>query len=306
MSSCVNTPSSLSRIWTQFMPVACFKHGSEETGHCGRRYRLRNHVRFSSSQTFMQHVLALTCGYRFSGVSWACGDLGPQVITDWTTSRASNADQEKVPSAISYDENGNVEHWGYEATELVHPECTFRWFKIMLESSGSRPGNVEEQQDIEDIRKSIDALLKRTNKTPEDVTADFLSALWEHTREYIRKRVENTSWENTSVVVLTVPAVWSDLAKQKTRASARKAGLGDCVIFSEPEAAALSTLKDRSDGQALEVVICSSLLQLCVPYRTRADLQQVGNAFIVCDAGGGTVVCQKSLSRQEAHCSGGC
>lgn len=292
MSRCVNIPSFPSRTWIQFLPFACFKDGSEERDHCGCRYRLRNDVSFSSSQTFIQHGLILiSYGYRFSGVSWACGDHGPQVITDWATSRASNADQEKVPSAISYDEDGNVEHWGYEAIELGHAECTFRWFKIMLESSGSRPGNVEEQQHIEFYRESTLALLKRTNKTPEDVTADFLRALWEHTREYIRKRVENTSWEDTSVVVLTVPAVWSDLAKSKTLDSAKKAGLGDCIILSEPEAAALSTLKDRSDGQALEVIICSSLLQLPVTYWTGAYLQQVGNVFVVCDAGGGTVVC---------------
>lgn len=218
--------------------------------------------------------------------------MGPKVITDWTTSKASNADQEKVPSAISYDEKGKVEHWGYEAIELGHSECTFRWFKIMLET-GSRPGNTEEQKYIENTRQSINALLERTNKTPEDVTADFLRALWEHAREYIRKRVDNTSWEKTTVVVLTVPAVWSDLAKQKTLNSAKKAGLGDCNILSEPEAAALSTLKDRSDGQVLEVTTRSSfsLLQTPVTDRSRADLQQVGDAFVVCDAGGGTVVC---------------
>lgn len=130
MSSCVNIPSSLSRTRTEFVPTTCFKHGSATSGHCGCWYRLRNHVGFPSSQNSIKHGLTLIpCDYRFSGVSWVSRDLGPHVITDWTTSRASNADQEKVPSAISYDKNGKVEYCGYEAIELGHAECTFRWFK---------------------------------------------------------------------------------------------------------------------------------------------------------------------------------
>jgi len=69
--------------------------------------------------------------------------------------------------------------------------------------------------------------------------------------------------------VITVPAIWKDSAKALTRQAAEQAGIPkkDLDLVTEPEAAAL---------------YCATL---CV----EADLQD-GDRFIVCDAGGGTVV----------------
>ena len=69
--------------------------------------------------------------------------------------------------------------------------------------------------------------------------------------------------------VLTVPAVWSDAAKNATLQAAERAGMGnrhELKLISEPEAAAVYTLK---------TIQPSGL--------------KVGDNFIVCDAGGGTV-----------------
>ena len=68
---------------------------------------------------------------------------------------------------------------------------------------------------------------------------------------------------------LTVPAVWSDLAQAKTRKCAEKAGMGKATglqLVSEPEAAAIYALADMDP----------------------LDLE-VGDTFVLCDAGGGTV-----------------
>ena len=68
---------------------------------------------------------------------------------------------------------------------------------------------------------------------------------------------------------ITVPAVWSDMAQAKTRACAEAAGMGNGTalhIVSEPEAAALYAL-DAMD-----------------PHNVK-----VGDTFVLCDAGGGTV-----------------
>lgn len=63
----------------------------------------------------------------------------------------------------------------------------------------------------------------------------------------------------------TVPAIWSDKAKDLTIKAARFAGIHPVTLIKEPEAAALYTM------YALDNAL------------------QVGDAFVVCDAGGGTV-----------------
>lgn len=65
--------------------------------------------------------------------------------------------------------------------------------------------------------------------------------------------------------VLTVPAVWSDSAKDATLKAAEKAGMGkrhELQLISEPEAAAVYTLKAIQPNHL-----------------------KVGDNFIVCDAG---------------------
>lgn len=66
--------------------------------------------------------------------------------------------------------------------------------------------------------------------------------------------------------ILTVPAVWSDRAKNSTFECARKAGMSSISCISEPEAAAVYTL---------------SAIQ--------PNILRLGDNFVVCDAGGGTV-----------------
>lgn len=65
--------------------------------------------------------------------------------------------------------------------------------------------------------------------------------------------------------VLTVPAVWSDSAKDATLKAAEKAGMGkrhELQLISEPEAAAVYTLKAIQPNHL-----------------------KIGDNFIVCDAG---------------------
>ncbi|KAL8962627.1 MAG: hypothetical protein Q9193_000992 [Seirophora villosa] len=69
---------------------------------------------------------------------------------------------------------------------------------------------------------------------------------------------------------LTVPAIWSDSARKKTQDTATKAGMQQALspqICSEPECAAIYTLKDLDNVESLRVKDC----------------------VLVCDAAGGTV-----------------
>lgn len=103
-----------------------------------------------------------------------------------------------------------------------------------------------------------------------DAVTDYLTKLQQHTTTQLCRRYGDNFRGQTKVeYVLTVPAVWSDAAKNATLLAAERAGMGtryDIKLISEPEAAALYTLK----------TFLPSFIQ-------------VGHNLIVCDAGGGTV-----------------
>ncbi|KAI1660440.1 hypothetical protein F4813DRAFT_400656 [Daldinia decipiens] len=206
-------------------------------------------------------VVGIDFGTTHSGVCWAIneGQKKIRLITDWTNPQAVNANAEKVPSVISY-RNGQVSNWGYEVTMR---EDSFRWMKILLEPEHKYA------KTIEDVKKS-NALLTKLNKTADEVVSDYLRALWAYTKEDIRKRIDDENWETTFRlrVVLTVPAMWSHQAKDRTVKAARAAGLPVHIsMVTEPEAAALATLRGKAEEDTL----------------------RPGDSFVVCDAGGGTV-----------------
>lgn len=114
------------------------------------------------------------------------------------------------------------------------------------------------------------AQLKGYGKTVQEAVADYLSALHRHTLETLHRRYGEAFVRDTRTEwVLTVPAVWSDAAKNATLLAAEKAGMGNregIMLISEPEAAAVYTLKAIQPNHL-----------------------KVGDNFVVCDAGGGTV-----------------
>lgn len=106
------------------------------------------------------------------------------------------------------------------------------------------------------------------------LTTFSVKLLWEHTLECLKKSrgkglVDSTPFD----VVLTVPAVWPESARNRMRKAAEGAGilgkrLGGATnlkFVSEPEAAAISILYTELDD--------------------RPDLK-IGTKFIVCDCGG--------------------
>jgi molecular chaperone DnaK (HSP70) len=103
-----------------------------------------------------------------------------------------------------------------------------------------------------------------------DAVSDYLTQIYKHTMETLNRRYGESFMAATKVeFVLTVPAVWSDAAKNATLHAAERAGMGnrhDLRLISEPEAAAVYTLKAIQPNHL-----------------------KVGDNFIVCDAGGGTV-----------------
>ena len=121
---------------------------------------------------------------------------------------------------------------------------------------------------------------------PERMVTDFLRSLREHFERTVRKQMPESALKSTPVEYIvsirrqetlitsmltykmTVPAIWSDAAKEKTRACAEKAGLGQgskLHMISEPEAAAIHALYVSAPNDIKE-----------------------GDTFILCDCGGGT------------------
>ena len=104
----------------------------------------------------------------------------------------------------------------------------------------------------------------------EHMVTDYLTALRKHAEQILRYKLPASALVATPIeFVITVPAVWSDAAQAKTRACAEKAGMGlgsALHIISEPEAAAMYAL-DTMDPHDI----------------------QVGDTFVLVDAGGGTV-----------------
>jgi hypothetical protein len=109
-------------------------------------------------------------------------------------------------------------------------------------------------------------LLRGVNKSVLDAISDYLGALHAHTITTLTRRYGTSFMAITPITwVLTVPAVWSDAAKTATRHAAERAGMKSPRLISEPEAAAVYTLK-----------------------AIQPNALSVGEHFVVCDAGGGT------------------
>ena len=113
--------------------------------------------------------------------------------------------------------------------------------------------------------------MSRDVVTPQRLTTDYLTALRDHV-ECILKRTmfESVLRTTPQEYIITVPAVWSDKAKNLTAECAVDAGMGPrerLHIVSEPEAAAIYAFSKFHE-------INSGSLKL-------------GDTFVLCDAGGG-------------------
>ena len=165
------------------------------------------------------------------------------MIDNWPHPSARNISRVKVPSAISYV-HGRPKRWGYK---VESNDISFQWFKVLLEEDHGYATTVE-------LVKESNMLLRKLGKTAEGVVADYLGLLWGFTLKDIREIYPDFKKIFALRVVLTVPAVWSPAAKDRTVQAARQAGLPEDIrLVAEPEAAALATLKEKAEEQTLKV-----------------------------------------------------
>ncbi|KAJ8110317.1 hypothetical protein ONZ43_g5899 [Nemania bipapillata] len=211
-------------------------------------------------------VIGIDFGTTFSGVAWATlPEFEANQINLLSQWPGTTQEVGKAPTELFYEDGSFT--WGFEVPDEADP---VRWFKLLL---------VKEEDLDPSLRASPYVLAGRnmlveTGKTALDLITDYLAALWKHTLQSISEtRGESIVEAIPFHVVITVPAVWKGYARQQMEQAARNAGIlnprpaGETTLIfvPEPEAAALSTL--------------------CEPGRK----PKVGETYIICDAGGGTV-----------------
>lgn len=209
----------------------------------------------------------LTTG-RCSGVAWAtAADFAHDDINQILSWPGTGREEGKAPTALFYEDGQMM--WGYEIPREADP---IRWFKLLL---------VKEEDLSKDLRLSEYLLqarkhLRRTGKKPVELVADYLRALFEHTLDIIRKARGDSVVEALRFhVVITVPAIWKDYARQSMEQAVQLAG----ILESRP-AAGQTKLTFAPEPEA------AALSSLCESGRNPKE----DDIFIICDAGGGTVV----------------
>jgi molecular chaperone DnaK (HSP70) len=111
------------------------------------------------------------------------------------------------------------------------------------------PADVRNSDFLQTAREKLNAI----GKTPQDAVADYLRVLWEHAISSIKRDRGHRAVDGLPFkVVITIPAVWPPYAERKMREAAQRAGIlqsrpcGPTTLdlVSEPEAAALATLRE--------------------------------------------------------------
>jgi molecular chaperone DnaK (HSP70) len=155
---------------------------------------------------------------------------------------------------------GSIYKWGYQIKEL---EERHEWFKLDLDPTQTRA-----QSSLAAKYPSDSALPPSYDVPYEKLIIDFLTALRQNAEYVLSQKLPSVVLRTTPREwIITIPAMWSEAAKVKTRSCAEKAGMGSgnkLHVISEPEAAAVYAL------HAMD------------PHNIK-----VGDTFVVCDAGGG-------------------
>ena len=153
-------------------------------------------------------IIGVDFGTTYSGVAYLFTGVEkpePIPITEWP----GGLNKPKVPTIIRYEKNSpQTFAWGYE---LAHAtiEGKIEGIKLLLDPDQLKPLYVPQS--------NTKAELKRLGKPPIDVAADYISALYNHALSKIE-----AAWPQDYLqmlqkkFVLTVPALWSDKAKDMT------------------------------------------------------------------------------------------
>jgi hypothetical protein len=241
-----------------------------------------------------QLVIGIDFGTTYTGVAFAHSSIGIKgtrltsgsqsdldavlekiaVIKNWPNANQQFA--EKTPSVMAY-ENGKPVAWGGQLKRAHKTRIVC--FKLGLQE-GAR-----QHYQAEDSASLLGGFINDPNwkhpdlpdKTAIDIAADYLALVGDFVINNVLKSQYGEDFLKNQQIsyALTIPAIWSDKAKDATRQVAEKAGIpmDRMILITEPEAAA----------------------QYCATTCLEVNLRP-GDHFLVCDAGGGTVVISRPKS----------
>ncbi|KAI9882584.1 MAG: hypothetical protein M1823_005673 [Watsoniomyces obsoletus] len=211
-------------------------------------------------------VIALDFGTTFSGIAYAFDNTAakPELVSikDWPGTGlflcAEGRKQPKTPTIISYDSKDKTKFsWGAQKPDR---DIMIEAIKMHLDPEEKTPKYVPST----DTR----AELRRVGKSATEISSDYMKAIYDHAMKKIGEKVPAEYIKMCEQhFVLSVPAMSSDKAKYTELTAAKQAGIaGTITLIKEPEAAALYTV-----------------------HMLKHMAMAVGDAFVLCDAGGGTV-----------------
>ncbi|KAK6353138.1 hypothetical protein TWF696_005128 [Orbilia brochopaga] len=231
-------------------------------------------------------VVGVDYGTTFTGV--AHGHTGSpkvesiQVINSWPGK--GNVNEDKTPSQVAYGSGLEFPkgfRWGSDIPQDKRI-ARYVWTKLLLNSPSTANNGANMSADPTFANKPTlkppsGYMVLPPGKEAVDVVADYLSGVYEHIFDRLYKHHPKEYIEVTPIeFILTVPAIWSDKARNLTKDAAKRAGFGSrkddrIRLVSEPEAAAIYTIRSTFESTR------------------NATPLQVGDSFVMVDAGGGTV-----------------
>ncbi|KAH8587066.1 Hsp70 family protein-like protein [Bisporella sp. PMI_857] len=226
------------------------------------------------SNTRHKIIIGIDYGTTFSGVSYVTTDKSD--IDDITINSSWPGEQHamwKTPTRIAYArENPQIDRdkWGFE----VKPKhISYSWTKLLLDKNA-----IVGEHDDPALSKMVGSGMLQLPpfRLAVGVCEDFLHEVYVYISKKLRQQMTSLIFDSTPMECwITLPAIWSDEAKDATLVAAQRAGFGNRIgdevfTIAEPEAAAIATLKKFSDPNALNAV-------------------KTNENILICDCGGGTV-----------------
>ncbi|XP_063411608.1 heat shock 70 kDa protein 12B-like [Mytilus trossulus] len=218
-------------------------------------------------------VVAIDFGTTYSGYAFSVTKPGRKLkdveilASQVWNSGTSGVASLKAPTSLLLRRHKEIVAFGFEAEEQ-YADITldgkadhyyfFDRFKMELHNNK----NITSRMRLEDVRgQTLPAI---------EVFELSIKALIDHLQQTVK--IKNIKIDTAKITwVLTVPAIWTDRAKQFMRESAELAGIPHNMlkIALEPEAAS---------------IYCQTF-----PYPGSKDITKAGSKYVVADLGGGTV-----------------
>lgn len=202
-----------------------------------------------------------------------------QIITAWPGQ--GNSNNEKVPSRICYSEKPpKIEiKWGNE----IKPNQKGRVYALMKLKLDER---LKKSSQLKLLLALLSSNLEGLNldsddedgppeypgKAPVEIVSDYLTAVRKFVWEELGNIFDPGLFKSLrKELVVTVPAVWSERAKDLTLKAVHKADFmtNEIMLVTEPEAAAIYTLKTMLEGAN------RNALKVCDAFNTILNIRRL-------------------------------